>query len=103
MENRNFRNYTVQDLVNKMKKLHQKYKQEKDKSNRSGTGKRKKWRFFDIMDTTMSDKPPVKPSLIIDSSTPSTSELSGTTPVDENPEFGKLPTLMGFFFLSFCV
>ena len=42
MENRNFKSYTVQDLVNKMKKLRQKYKQEKDKSSRSGTGKRKK-------------------------------------------------------------
>ena len=97
MENRNFRNYMVQDLMNKIKKLCQKYKQEKDKPNRSGTGKRKKWRLFDMMDVTMSDKPQVKPPLVIDSSTPSTSELSGTTPVDENPEFGKLPTLMFFF------
>ena len=47
MENRNFRSYTVQDLVNKMKKLGQKYKQEKDKSSRprNGTGKRKKMEF----------------------------------------------------------
>lgn len=29
MENINFKSYTVQDLVNKMKKLRQKYKQEK--------------------------------------------------------------------------
>ena len=42
MENRNFRSYTVQDLVNKMKKLRQKFKEEKDKSSRSGTGKVKK-------------------------------------------------------------
>ena len=41
MENRNFKSYTVQDLVNKMKKLRQKYKQEKDKSSRSETVKRK--------------------------------------------------------------
>ena len=44
MENRNFRSYMVQDVVNKMKKLQQKYKQEKDKSSRSRTGKKKKGR-----------------------------------------------------------
>ena len=42
MENRNFKSYTVQHLLNKMKKLRQKYKQEKHKSSRNGTGKRKK-------------------------------------------------------------
>ena len=89
MENRNFKNYTVQDLVNKMKKLRQKYKQEKDKSRRSGTGKRKKWKFFDVMDTTLCDKPQVKPSLIIDSSSHTTDPPS--IPVDESPEIGNLP------------
>ena len=29
MENRNFRSYTVQDVVDKMKKLRQKYKRER--------------------------------------------------------------------------
>lgn len=42
MENINFKSYTVQDLVNKMKKLRQKYKQEKDKSSRSGNRQKKK-------------------------------------------------------------
>ena len=50
--------YTVQDLVNKMKKLQQKYKQEKDKSSRSGTGKRKKWELFEIIDRTLCDISP---------------------------------------------
>ena len=68
MENRNFRNYTVQDLMNKMKKLHQKYKQEKE-FKQEWNRKRKKWRFFDIMDAAMSDKPQVKPPVIINSST----------------------------------
>ena len=59
MENRNFKSYTVQDLVNKMKKkLRQKYKQEKDKSSRSGTGKRKKWKLFEIIDRTLCDISP---------------------------------------------
>ena len=86
----------MQDLVNKMKKLRQKYKQEKDKSNKNRTGRRKKWKCFDIMDTIMSDKPQVKPPLIFDSSTPSTSELPSAIPVDENPETGK-------FVSFFCV
>ena len=58
MENRNFKSYTVQDLVNKMKKLRQKYRQEKDKSSRSGTGKRKKWKLFEIIDRTLCDISP---------------------------------------------
>lgn len=87
MENRNFKSYTVQDLVNKMKKLRQKYKQEKDKSSRSGTGKRKKWKFFEIMDRTLCDKPQVKPPLVIDSSASSPAELPDTTN-DENSENG---------------
>ena len=87
MENRNFKTYTVQDLVNKMKKLRQKYKQEKDKSSRSGTGKRKKWKFFDIIDRTLSDKPQVKPPLVIDSSASSTADLHDTVN-DENSENG---------------
>lgn len=78
MENRNFKNFTVQDLVNKMKKLRQKYKQEKDKSRRSGTGRRKKWKFFEIMDRTSCNKPQVKPPLVIDSSASSTAELPET-------------------------
>ncbi|XP_074622855.1 uncharacterized protein LOC141881087 isoform X1 [Acropora palmata] len=87
MENRNFRSYTVQDLVNKMKKLRQKYKQEKDKSSRSGTAKRKKWKFFEIIDRTLCDKPQVKPPLVIDSSASSTADLHDAVN-DENSEKG---------------
>ena len=59
MENRNFKTYTVQDPVNKMKKLQQKYKQERDKSSRSGTGKRKKKRkFFEIIERKLCDISP---------------------------------------------
>ena len=38
--------FCVEDIVNKMKKLRQKYKTEKDKAKRSGTGKGKAWKFF---------------------------------------------------------
>ena len=58
MENTNFKSYIVQDLVNKMKKLQQKYRQEKDKSSRSGTGKRKKLKLFEIIDRTLCDTSP---------------------------------------------
>lgn len=68
MENRDFKEFTVQALVNKMKKLRQKYKQEKDKSNKSGTGKRKKWKYFERMDRVLCDKALVKPPLVIDTS-----------------------------------
>ena len=103
MENRNFRSYTVQDLVNKMKKLRQKYKQEKDKSSRSGTGKRKKWKFFEIIDRTLCDKPQVKPPLVIDSYASSTADLHDTVN-DENSEkgiFSSLPKWLFVFFLVF--
>ena len=82
-----FKSYTVQDLVNKMKKLRQKYKQEEGKCGRSETGKRKKWKFFEIMDRTLCDKPQVKPPLVIDVSASSTAELPDTV-IDENSENG---------------
>ena len=100
MENRNFRSYTVQDLVNKMKKLRQKYKQEKDKSSRSGTGKRKKWKFFEIIDRTLCDKPQVKPPLVIDSSASSTADLHDTVN-DENSQNGIFSSLPKWLFVFF--
>ena len=107
MENRNFKNFTVQDLMNKMKKLRQKYKQEKDKSRRSGTGRRKKWKFFEIMDRTLCNKPQVKPPLVIDSSASSTAELPETVN-DVNSEISKfsflvLMILCCFFHLLLCI
>ena len=52
---------------------------------KGGTGRRKIRRYFDIMDTTMSDKPQVIPPFIINSSLPSTSEPPSATSVDEKP------------------
>ena len=42
--------------------------------------------YFDIVDTTMSDKPLVKPSLIIDSSIPSTSEPPSADRTQKPPD-----------------
>ena len=78
--------------VPKTKTLRQKCKQEKDKSSRSRAGKRKKWKFFEVMDGTLCDKPQVKPPLVIDSSASTTAELPDTVD-DENSENG-----MFFFF-----
>ena len=101
MENRNFRSYTVQDVVNKMKKLRQKYKQEKDKCSRSRTGKRKKWKVFEMIDRALCDKPQVKPFLAIDSSGSSTADLRDTVN-DQNSEngifFSSLPKWLFVFF-----
>ena len=57
---------------------------------------------FDIMDTIVSDKPQVKP-LIIDSSTPSTSELLSAISVDESPETGKFVRFFVFLAVSLYV
>ncbi len=49
-----------------MKKLRQKYKTEKDKTRKSGNGKKKKWKYFDQIDNFMSQKHNVTPVAIID-------------------------------------
>ena len=67
------------------KKYAKNINRKKDKSSKSGTGRSMKRRYFDIMDTTMSDKPQVIPPLIINSSIPSTSEPPSATSVDEKP------------------
>ena len=48
MENRGFL-FKVQAIINKMKKFHQKYKTDKDKTTKSGTGRKKSWKFFQKM------------------------------------------------------
>ena len=59
MENRNFKTYTVQDLVNKKRKRCDK---NINKSKRSPAGveqaKEKKWKFFEIIDRTLCDISP---------------------------------------------
>lgn len=60
--------FRVEDIVNKMKKLRQKYKNEKDKAKRSGTGKRKPWKFFAKMDCILGYRPNIQPPFLLDSS-----------------------------------
>ena len=58
--------FSVKDVVNKIKKLRQKYKTEKDKKRRSGTNRAKEWKFFTKMDGFMSQKHNVNPPLVTD-------------------------------------
>ncbi len=67
MENRGFV-FEVEDIINKMKKLHQKCKVEKDKTKRSGRGRGKGWKFFSKMDEVLAHKPNTQPPVSKDSS-----------------------------------
>ena len=59
--------FTVKEVINKMKKLRQKYKMEKDKSRKSGNGTAKKqWKYFSKIDNIMSEKHIVNPPSIVD-------------------------------------
>ena len=102
MDNRNLKHFTVQDLINKMKKLRQKYKEEKDKANKSGTGRRRKWVFFDRMDRILCDRPQVKPPLVIDSSVTEAGLESGNLSrnMTLHRTFHDLYSSNGVFFLA---
>lgn len=60
--------FTVKEVINKMKKLRQKYKMEKDKSRKSGNGTAKKqWKYFSKIESIiMSEKHIVNPPSIVD-------------------------------------
>lgn len=67
MENRGF-TFRLDDIINKMKKLRQKYKVEKDKANKSGRGRKKPWKFFSKLDEILATRPNTQPHTVIDSS-----------------------------------
>lgn len=66
MQEKGYKDLTLEQIVNKMKKLRHKYKTEKDKTRKSGNSKRKKWKYFDQIDNFMSTKHNVTPVAIID-------------------------------------
>ena len=49
-----FEGFSVKEVINKMKKLRQKYKKEKDKGRKSGNGSSRQWKFFSRMDNILS-------------------------------------------------
>jgi hypothetical protein len=78
--------FTPRDVVNKVKKLRQKYKAEKDKKRRSGTGKGKEWKFFSKLDAFLSTKPNVEPLLVVDTMAESSTNDGTTRPETEETD-----------------
>ena len=66
MEEKGYEGFTLKELINKIKKLRQKYKQEKDKSRQSGNGALKKWKYFDIIDVFLTKRHNVNPPAVVD-------------------------------------
>jgi Asp-tRNA(Asn)/Glu-tRNA(Gln) amidotransferase A subunit family amidase len=66
MENKGFKQFGLKELINKIKKLRQKYKVEKDKKKRSGNARQKTWKFFDSMDRVLATRHNVNPPTIAD-------------------------------------
>ena len=56
MQENGYKDLTLEQIVNKMKKMRQKYKTEKDKTRKTGNSKKKKWKYFDQIDNFMSQK-----------------------------------------------
>ena len=61
-----YADFTLKEVVNKMKKMRQKYKSEKDKTKKSGNGRSKKWAFFEQMDRFLSQRHDVTPVALVD-------------------------------------
>ena len=59
--------FSVKEVINKMKKLRQKYKKEKDKGRKSGNGSSRPWKCFNKMDNILSIRHNVNPPLVVDS------------------------------------
>lgn len=68
--------FSVKEVQNKMKKLRQKYKAEKDKTRRSGSNRGKQWKFFNNMDAFLSRKHNIEPPVIIDTMSEKESAIS---------------------------
>lgn len=94
MENRGFV-FQVEDIINKMKKLRQKYKVEKDKTKRSGRGRSNGWKFFSKMDEVLAHKPNTQPPVSIDSSLNEQIKENESESNDENLDVGmRLPPFL---------
>ncbi len=65
LEDKGFKGYTLKEVINKIKKLRQKFKQEKQ-LRRSGNGAGKKWKFFDDIDRFLTKRHNVTPPVLVD-------------------------------------
>ena len=69
MHKKGFEKFTVDNIVNKMKKLRQRFKKEVDNKRKTGTGKPKTtWKFFKNVDEIIGHRPNVCPVFCIDTS-----------------------------------
>ena len=66
LEGKGFTELTLKGIVNKMKKLRQKYKVEKGKTRKSGNGRYKKWKFFDQTDSLLSHRHNITALVVLD-------------------------------------
>jgi hypothetical protein len=58
----------LDSVINKWKKLKQQYRGHVDKKKRSGTGRRKNWKFFEMMDQVCGHRDTTSPTCLFDSS-----------------------------------
>ena len=66
LEEKGYKGFTLKELTNKIKKLWQKYKQQKDKSWQTGNGASKKWKYFEEIDVFLSKRHNVNPPAVVD-------------------------------------
>ena len=58
----------MDSIINKWKKMKKQFKKEVDKSTRSGTGRREKWRYFDDMEAICGHQDNITPTVLLESS-----------------------------------
>ena len=58
----------MDSIINKWKKMKKQFKKEVDKSTRSGTGRREKWRYFDDMEAICGHRDNITPTVLQESS-----------------------------------
>ncbi|XP_046863153.1 uncharacterized protein LOC124456888 [Xenia sp. Carnegie-2017] len=66
LEENGYKGFTLKELINKIKKLRQRYRKEKERSRQTGMGVLKKWKFFNEIDAFLTVRHDVNPLKIID-------------------------------------
>lgn len=68
MHRKGFTQFSLTIVMNKVKKLKQRFKKEADKKNKTGNGRGKPWKFFTQLDEIIGHRPNVTPQFCIDTS-----------------------------------
>ncbi|CAB4003255.1 Hypothetical predicted protein, partial [Paramuricea clavata] len=68
LHKKGFTDYTLENVVNKMKKLRQRFKKEVDSAKKSGKGRAKPWKFFQRLNDIIGHRPNVRPAFCVDTS-----------------------------------